>query len=105
MPAKVISDNTVPLKIYVWLRNGCEIFRRNQNIQSRKGKFSKNTLIKQTIRITHEKVSMKINYNENVLLLEICKNYVQCTFLELLNLNFTLFIKVKCAKKILNPFF
>ena len=61
--------------------------------------FSKNTLIKQTIRITHEKVSMQINYNENVLLLEICKNYVQCTFLELLNLNFTLFIKVKCAKK------
>ena len=48
---------------------------------------------------------MKINYNANFLLLEICKNYVQCTFLELLNLNFTLFIKVKCAKKILNPFF
>ena len=48
------------------------------------------------VKKTHEKVSMKINYNENVLLLEICKNYVQCTFLELLNLNFTLF---------LNPFF
>ena len=63
--------------------------------------FSKNTLIKQTIRITHEKVSMQINYNENVLLLEICKKGKMCKknsksiFLKMLPLFIQTFLHVR----------